>query len=256
MLLGAASVAVGYDERPIVSDVSLEIRPGDALAILGANGAGKTTLLRALAGIMPVLAGEVTLDGRPIRAHRRPAIARRLAYVPQEMTLLFPFRVIDVVLMGRYPHRRLGALETTDDLRAAREALERTDLLALRDRPMSELSGGERRRALLAQALCQEPAIVLLDEPTASLDVAHAAAFHAALAAERARRGLAVVVATHDLGAAARWIDSTVLLHGGAVAARGPTLEVLASEAAQRAFGVALHVGRVPETLSPFCVPR
>jgi iron complex transport system ATP-binding protein len=191
-------------------------------------------------------------DLDPRRAERR-ALARQLAYLPQEYSVVFPFTVAEVVLMGRYAHRRGLALESADDLAAARAAMQRCDVLSLADRRFDELSGGERRRALLAQAFCQAASIVLLDEPTASLDPAHAVAVFQILVEEKAR-GAAALLVTHDLHLAARFADRLLVLDGGRLVAAGAPLTALASEAAARAFGVPLHVGRLPDGRS-FVVP-
>jgi len=223
--------------------------------VLGPNGAGKTTLLRVAAGLVSASAGSAAFDGKALSSWRRRDLARRLAYVGQTESLLFPFRAMDVVLMGRYPHRGLNAFETAEDVRQARDAMERTDVWALRDRRLDEISGGERRRVLLAQALCQRVEALLLDEPTAALDLRHQADLLAWLAQERDRRGLAVLAATHDLSVCARGFSRTVVLCGGRIVADGPTADVLRAPETAAAFAVPLHYGLVPDSGAPFCVP-
>lgn len=261
-MLSATSLRLGYEDRVVLRDVSIDVAAGDAVALLGPNGAGKTTLLRALAGLISPLSGEARVDGRPVGFWRRRDLARRVAYVPQETSLLFPFRVSEVVLMGRYAHRKHGfaTFETAEDLRALRVALEQVDLWDRRQRRFDELSGGERRRVLLAQALCQEAACVLLDEPTDSLDAAHVQALLGVLEEQRKgtnkTRALTVLVATHDLSLAARLCSRAYLLGDGEIAAQGPTLEVLSSPVMERVFSCAFFLGRVPATGRPFCVPQ
>jgi len=250
-VLSARDLGVSYGARAVLRAVSAEVAAGELVAVVGPNGAGKTTLLRALAGLITAAAGEVRAFGAdPARTPRR-VLARRLAYLPQRYELAFPFTVGEVVLMGRYAHRRFG-LEGDADLRAARAAMERCDVVDLETRRFDELSGGEQRRALLAQALCQEAEALLLDEPTAALDPAHALALLTALRAE-CQRGAAAVVVTHDLSLAVRWADRVVVLHGGAVVAAGAPAAVLSSEAAARAFAVSIHVGALPSGV-PFAV--
>jgi iron complex transport system ATP-binding protein len=190
----------------------------------------------------------------PATAPRR-LLARRLAYLPQEYTLAFPFTVAEVVLMGRYPHRGPFALENDEDARLADEAMRRCDVVDLASRRFDALSGGERRRTLLAQAFCQAADLLLLDEPTASLDPAHAAAVFRILAEERTARGATAVIVTHDLNLAARLADRVILLDAGRVAADGPPGEILASPEASRVFGLPLHVGRLPSG-ERFVVPQ
>jgi iron complex transport system ATP-binding protein len=244
------------DGAPVLGGVDLSIGPGQLACVVGANGAGKTTLLRIIGGLLAPTAGEARVFGLdPARTPRRQ-LARRLSYLPQTYRLVFPYRVSEVVLMGRYAHRggALLGLEREDDLDAAQDAMERCDAALLADRRFDELSGGEQRRVLLAQAFCQGAELILLDEPTASLDPAHALAVFHALAAERDRRGATSVVVTHDLNLAARAADRLLLLHGGRITADGPPAEVLRSPAAAAAFELPLHVGTLPGG-APFAVP-
>jgi iron complex transport system ATP-binding protein len=230
----------------ILDRVSMELAPGELVCVIGPNGAGKTTLLRLAAGLLPPAAGTVTLEGKDPRGLPRRELARRLAYLPQDYHLVFPFSVGEVVLMGRYPHRGALAFEGDADLAAAQEALVRCDVAHLAERRWDELSGGERRRALLAQAFCQAAPFVLLDEPTASLDPAHAVAVFRILVEEKRARAAAALVVTHDLNLTARFADRVLLVDGGHIVAAGPPAQVLASPEATRAFGVAFHVGALP----------
>jgi len=210
-------------------------------------------MLRAIAGLLAPSAGRVRVfELDPAKTPRR-ALARRLAYLPQKYELAFPFTVGEIVLMGRYARRRGIGLERPEDLAAARAAMDRCDVTALEERRFDQISGGEQRRALLAQALCQAAELLLLDEPTAALDPAHARTLFTTLAAER-ERGAAAVVVTHDLNAAVRWADRVIVLADGRVAASGPPAEVLASEAASRAFALDIHVGALPSG-TRFAVP-
>jgi iron complex transport system ATP-binding protein len=238
---------------PVLGGIDLSIAAGRITCLIGPNGAGKTTLLRLIAGLLAPSAGTVRVFGvDPAREPRR-RLARRLSYVSQTYRLAFPYRVGEVVLMGRYAHAPFG-LEREEDVAAARAAMDRCDVLALADRRFDELSGGEQRRVLLAQAFCQGAELILLDEPTASLDPAHALALFAALAAERDRRGATALVVTHDLNLAARAADRLVLVHRGRIAADGAPIEVLSSPAATEAFVVPMHVGVLPGG-APFAVP-
>jgi iron complex transport system ATP-binding protein len=246
-------VGFEFTGAPVLDGVDLDIAAGRITCLVGPNGAGKTTLLRLVAGLLAPARGRVSVLGvDPVREPRR-RLARRLSYLPQTYRLVFPYRVGEVVLMGRYAHSPFG-LEREEDVAAAREAMSRCDVLPLADRRFDALSGGEQRRVLLAQAFCQGAELILLDEPTASLDPAHALALFAALAAERDRRGATALVVTHDLNLAARAADRLVLLHRGRVVADGPPVEVLTSPAATEAFALPLHVGALPGG-APFAVP-
>jgi iron complex transport system ATP-binding protein len=241
-VLSVSDLRIGYGSREVLRGVTAEVAAGELIAVVGPNGAGKTTLLRAMAGLLPAAAGTVRAFGLdPARVPRRE-LARRLAYLPQRYELAFPFTVGEVVLMGRYAHRRGGLLEGSADVAAARAAMERCDVLALEDRRFDELSGGEQRRALLAQALCQAAEVLLLDEPTAALDPAHARALLLALRGE-CEAGRTAVIVTHDLSLAVRFGHRLLLIAGGTLVAAGAPADVLGSAAATRAFEVPIHVG-------------
>jgi iron complex transport system ATP-binding protein len=248
-MLELAGIRFAYrtnDTRPVLRDVSLAVARAEIVGIVGQSGGGKSTLLRVCAGLLVPDAGTVRIAGADPRHTARVALARRVAYLPQEHALGFPFTVAEVVLMGRYPHRGALSLERDEDLRLADEAMRRCDVAELAGRRFHELSGGERRRALLAQAFCQAAELVLLDEPTASLDPAHALAVMAALEAARKERGATVVVVTHDLNLAARFCDRVLLVDEGAIVAQGAPAALFAAPEAARAFGVPLHVGQLP----------
>ncbi len=256
-LLRLSGVGFTYGERArkrtVLRDVELTLRAGEMLCILGENGAGKSTLLKLCAGILPAQSGRIECVGQPIGGRRglsRQQIARHIAYLPQDSGHIFPFTALEVVLMGRYARARQH-FESAEDLGAAEAAMQQTSVLALRDRPLAELSGGERRRVLLAQALAQDTEIVLLDEPTAGLDPAHALQLGQAMG-RMCERGKALVFTTHDLNLAARFAPRTTLIHDGRLALSGPTLEVLAQ--AGPLLGVSLHLGRLPSGI-PFAVP-
>lgn len=247
-MLELRGVGFAYGERVALRDVTLSFERARLTAIVGQSGAGKSTLLRLVAGLAAPSAGTVRIDGDDPRATARAQLARRVAYLPQEHTLAFPFTVAEVVLMGRYPHRGALALEDADDVRAAEDAMRRCDVIELAARRFHELSGGERRRALLAQAFCQEAELLLLDEPTAALDPAHARAVWAAL------RGASAVVVTHDLNAAVRWADRAIVLDGGVVIADGAPDRIFTSPEVARTFATEIHVGALPSG-ARFAVP-
>lgn len=243
--LELVDVSVALGKRDVVHGVSAEVGPGDLVVVVGPNGAGKTTLLRAMAGLVPARAGAVRVMGHdPARAPRR-AIARELAYLPQRYDLAFPFAVEEVVLLGRYAHQRGLGLAGEADLAAAREAMAACDVAGLAGRRFDELSGGEARRVIVAQALCQGARCLLLDEPTAGLDPAHARALFAVVRAQ-CDAGAAAVVVTHDLDLALRHGGTMWLVANGRLAARGAPADVLGAVATREAFGVAIHVGTLP----------
>lgn len=240
-----AAVAAGYrtasGERHVLESVDLELRRGEMAALLGANGSGKTTLLGVMAGTIRPTAGSVELFGRPLQSWSRVEVARAVAVSPQALELPAGFRVSEVVAMGRTPHRGSWFGWEPDDRRAVAEALRDADAESLADRPVTELSAGERQRVLIALALAQEPELLLMDEPTTHLDVAHAAALLASLSRLQRARGVTVVVVVHDLVLAAMWAPRVVVLDAGRVAADGPPDDALRPDVVQRAYGVAVE---------------
>jgi iron complex transport system ATP-binding protein len=205
-----------YDDKRVLSNLTLAIKPGEFLGIIGPNGAGKTTLLRLLCNLLSPSQGQVLLDGVPLDSMDSLQVARTVGLVPQEHNMVYPFRASEVVLMGRHPY--LGgalALEQEDDILAARDAMERTDCLYLADKYFNELSGGEKQRVIIASALAQEPKVLLLDEPTANLDLKHQVLLYQLLRELRQTSGLTVVSVTHDLNLASLFADRLLLLKAG-----------------------------------------
>ena len=230
--LRARALGCTISGRMLLGEVSFELASGALLAVIGPNGAGKTTLARLLCGVRRPDAGEVELHGEPLAALSRREVARRIAVVPQELALDFPFRVREMVAMGRAPHLGPLARERASDVAAVERALAELGLAALVERTFSTLSGGEKQRVLLARARAQESDLLLLDEPTAHMDLGHRLyAFEwlrGWLDDDRPRR--AAVVVTHELELAARFADAVLLLDRGRVAAAGPPGEVLTPE--------------------------
>lgn len=216
--------------RPVLADVSLDVARGSVVALLGPNGSGKTTLLRLLAGVLPPHTGAVRLDGATIGTLRRRDLARRLAMVPQDTHTTFDFSVIEMVLMGRYPHLGPFALEGPADLEIARAALAATGTAAFESRPFATLSGGEKQRVVIAAALAQAPDVLLLDEPTTALDLKYQFEIAALLQRLNRERGTTMIVSTHDLNLAASICERVVLLREGRVLAQGPTATTLTAE--------------------------
>lgn len=237
--LEARAVAVAYGAREVVHGVDLELRAGEILAVVGPNGAGKSTLLRALSGVVAPARGEVLLDGRPIASLSRLEIARSVAVVPQDVPTAPGFTVREVVAMGRAPHQGAWMRERAEDRDAIAAALVRCGVEAFAERSFTALSGGERKRVLVAQALAQAPRVLLLDEPSAFLDLRHALAVFDR-AAEEAARGCAVLAIVHDLSLAARYAARVALLVDGRLEAVGAPDEVLDEARLARAFGVAI----------------
>ena len=238
----------------VLDDVSLELRAGEFLGVIGPNGAGKSTLVRAATGIVSLEAGEVLIEGRGLDAYSNQAIARRVAVVQQLPEAPATMTVAELVALGRTPHLGLFTRETSRDRGIVMQALERAGCAALAERPLGTLSGGQRRRAFVARALAQEPAILLLDEPTANLDP-NAQAELCILVRSLVEGGVAVLAVIHDLTLAAAFCDRLVLLDAGRVAASGGPTEVLTEERLRETYGALVSVITHPETGLPVVTP-
>jgi iron complex transport system ATP-binding protein len=247
-------VALRLGGRELLRGVSLELAPGEIVALAGRNGAGKTTLFRVASGILRPDRGEVRVAGRPQAELSRRELARLLAVVPQDVGIAFPFRAGEVVLMGRTPHQGGLGFETREDLEHARAAMAAVGVEELASRSVLELSGGERQLVLVARALAQDPRVLLLDEPTSHLDLRHRT-----VVLERIRRfvadGRSALVVSHDLNLAARSADRIALLAGGRLIRCGPPSAVLDRDALRETFDIEADVLPGPDG-APLVVPR
>jgi iron complex transport system ATP-binding protein len=240
---------------PLFDGLSVAIQPGEFLVIIGPNGSGKTTLLKLLSGVHAPQGGDVTLQGRPIRAILPRERARSVAVVFQEARILFDFTVLEVALMGRAPHLGAWRLERTADFESARAALREMDLASQENAHLEELSSGERQRALIARALAQEPRVLLMDEPTAFLDLKHRLQIHEILIRLNRDRGLTVVTTSHDLNLAGRYGSRLVLLDRGRLVADGPPADVLTTALIRQVYETEARIVRDAESGAPFVVP-
>ena len=254
-MLEAKNITVNYGPREAVADVSLRAEPGEIIAIIGPNGAGKSTLLRTLNASLRATRGEVLLDGMPLQSLARRAIARRIAVVAQEAELRFPVTVMQFVLGGRYAWSSAWGWETDRDVEIARGILGETELESFATRLMSELSGGERQRAVLARALATEAKVLLLDEPTANLDLAHQATMLRLVRGRCDKRESAAVVVTHDVNLAAEFSDRVLLLKNGREIAAGTPRQVLNPQLLRTVFGLEVIVDAHPITGAPRITP-
>lgn len=239
--LEARDISVERGGRRILDSATIAIEPGRFLALIGPNGSGKSTLLKALCGLWPVASGGVFFNSQPLDKLSRREIAQRIAFVPQDTHIDFAFTVEEIVGMGRHPHRGRFSPETSADRAAINAALERCDVSDLKTRAANTLSGGERQRVLIARSLAARPEIILLDEPTASLDIEHAIEI-LDLCRELAEEGHAVALAIHDLNAVARYADTAALINEGRIVNIGPITDVLNPAAFAEVFGVQAEI--------------
>lgn len=255
-MLEAHDITVTYGSRLAVAGVSLTLAPRQVTAIIGPNGAGKSTMLLTLNGGLELAAGQLRLDGRSLDSYSRRAIAKRIAVVAQEADLRFPVTVFEFVLGGRFAWGASAwGWETASDVEIAREVLRETQLEAFSARLMNELSGGERQRAVLARALATEASVLLLDEPTANLDLAHQATLLALVRKRCDARGVSALVVTHDINLAAEFSDQVLLMKDGRTVAFGRPEEVLTPEILKEVFAVRVLVDAHPVTGVPRITP-
>lgn len=247
-------ISCAYDAVPALDGVTLHVAAGEMVGTVGPNGSGKTTLLRTLDALLQPVQGAVLLDGRDLRIMARRDVAAVIGVVPQHSPSGFGFTAQEIVAMGRAPHLHPLAGERGEDRAVVRHAMERTDTWHLRGRPLDSLSGGERQRVLLARALAQAPRILLLDEPTAHLDLRYQLEMMD-LIRSLAHDGLAIVAALHDLNLAAQYCDRLILLDHGHIAAAGAPAAVLTPELLQAVYGAEVMVEPHPATGRPHVVP-
>lgn len=250
-MLSVQNVTIKYGACEVLQDISFEIAGGKITVILGENGAGKTTLLKSLNGSLPISAGEILLDGKFLKAYSRREVSRAISVVAQETETKFPVKVLEFVLAGRFAHGGVFGWESEQDARVAKDALRKCDLDNYESRLMNELSGGERQRVVFARALATEAKILLLDEPTANLDLAHQSLMFRTVREKCDADNLSAVVVTHDLNLASAFADEILLLKNGRIAAKGTPAEVLNTETLEKVFKTDILVDAHPLSRKP-----
>ncbi len=245
-MLEAQNITINYGECAVVQNVSFVLGSGKIIAVLGANGAGKTTLLKSLNGSLPIAKGEVSLDEKNLKTYSRREIAKKIAVIAQENETKFPVSVLEFVLSGRFAHGGNFGWETEKDLQIALECLDLCDLKNYENRLMNQLSGGERQRVVLARALATQAKILLLDEPTANLDLAHQAMMFRIINERCKSCNSSAIVITHDLNLAAEFADEIILLKNGEILAKGKPETVLTEENIFEVFDVKVLLDQNP----------
>ena len=251
MMFYFSDVWAGYGNAEILKSISFNIEKGDFTGIIGPNGSGKTTLLRTATRIIKPFKGEIFLEERNLADMPLKELATITAVVPQDTVFMFPFRVIDVVLMGRIPYINRFGFESKKDLRISLEALEFVDGLHLKDRFIDELSGGERQRVIIAKAIAQQPRILFLDEPTIHLDIGHQVQIFELLRKMNRDSGLTIVAILHDLNLASEYCDKLIMLDEGMVKIQGNPNEVLNYRTIEEVYKTMVIVKENPITFRP-----
>jgi iron complex transport system ATP-binding protein len=245
------SIFFRYHQDWVLQDVSFQVRKGEFVGVIGPNGSGKTTLLKILYRLLTPQRGEVLFDHLSLKKMSRGEIAKKIAVVAQEAYPAFPFRVIEMVLMGRSPYLGHLMFESPKDLEIAKRAMEWTEILPISQRPIDELSGGERKRVYIARALTQEPEVILLDEPTTNLDIHHQVESLDLVLSLNREKGLTILMASHDLNLASEYCDRLILLQHGKIFHMGPPEEVMTRENIEKVYGCQVWVDRNPVSGMP-----
>ncbi|MCF8027404.1 MAG: ABC transporter ATP-binding protein [Desulfobacteraceae bacterium] len=253
--VSVTGVSAAYADQTVLKDVFFEVKKGECFILIGPNGSGKTTLMKIMAGLLRPVSGRVQILGRRLKSYGRRDLARRMAFVPQQVPMDFPFRVRDVVLFGRSPHLGTFGLESARDHALADQAMDFTGVARLADRRMDQLSGGERQRVFIARAICQEPELILLDEPTAALDISHQLRVMDLMEKMRNEKSITVIMVSHDVNLAAMYADTLMLLHQGKMIQWGPPDQVLTYETLEAAYGCPLLVDQSPLGPMPRVTP-
>ena len=240
------SISFRYHDDWVLEDVSFRAERGEFVGLIGPNGSGKTTLLKILYGLLTPQKGEILFELVPIKKMERADIAKRIAVVAQETHLLFPFSVLETVLMGRSPYLGHLMFENEKDLEIAKKAMEWTKIVPFSQRHMDELSGGERKRVFIARALAQEPEVILLDEPTASLDIQHQIDFLDLILTLNRERGLTIIMASHDINIASEFCDRLILLQRGRIYQMGTPEQVITKDNIETVYGCEVWIDRNP----------
>ncbi|MDJ0818518.1 MAG: heme ABC transporter ATP-binding protein [Desulfobacterales bacterium] len=239
-------VTFGYEQQRVIEAVSITVPMGIFFIVIGPNGSGKTTLLKMIAGTLKMVSGRINILGHPIQTYRRKLLAQNIAVVPQTASLDFPFTVEEFVAMGRSPHLGLLGLASEADAAIVHRAMQFAQIDNLAGRTLQQLSGGEQQRVLIARAICQEPRIILLDEPTSSLDPAHQIQIMEFMEKYRGDRDVTIIMVSHNLNLASMYADHIVLLKQGKVVQEGKPVDVLTAENLKQAYGCAMLVDQNP----------
>lgn len=239
----------------VIKNINFKVKKGDFTGVIGPNGAGKSTLIKCMSSVLKPKKGEVLFGDKMLQQISCGEISRNIAVVPQDTEVTFDFSVYEVVLMGRNPYVKPFRGETSEDLEAVKQAMKITETWHLRERNISELSGGEKQRVIIARALSQEPSLLILDEPVSSLDINHQIEIFDLLTVLNIKQNLSVVVVLHDLNLAAQYCDKLLMMDGGEIVAGGIPTEIITSENIEKVYGAEVKVIKHPVSGKPHIIP-
>jgi len=255
-MIQVENVNFWYLENQVLRDLNFSITDGEFVGIIGPNGAGKSTLLKLINRLLIPGKGRISLHRKPLRFYSPKELARLIGYVQQDFSTTFNYTALDIVLMGRFPHQKALAFDTAEDVRISLQAMESTDCHYLKSRDFHTLSGGEKQRVVLASALAQEPQILLLDEPTSSLDLRHQVHFYQILLKLKNERKMTILTVTHDINLAVQFCERIIILKEGAIVADGLTRNILQKEILQYTYDVLVQILPNPANGLPLIFPE
>jgi iron complex transport system ATP-binding protein len=245
----------GYNEDLILKNINLSIDKGDFISIIGPNGSGKSTLLRNISSVLKPTKGIIKIDGKELKNYNTKELARKLAFVPQDTSIVYDFSVFDIVLMGRSPYLGRFEREKKKDFEITKEALIMTDTFQFQDRSITEISGGERQRVIVARALAQEPEILLLDEPTSHLDINHQIEILHLLKRLNKEKGMTIIVVIHDINLASRFSNKVILMKSGQILSKGTPEQVITKENIKEAYGINIMISKCHYSDGLYVIP-
>ncbi|MBT4375117.1 MAG: ABC transporter ATP-binding protein [Nitrospina sp.] len=258
-ILRTQEISFSYDQETVLRSISINIKSQEFIGVIGPNGSGKSTLLKLLGGVLKPDSGQIFFKGKNYIDYQRKQLAQSITWVPQEHPMVFPFKVSEIVLMGRHPYLSAFTFEGEDDIEIARSAMKQTQTLQFAERGFNEISGGEKQRVVIAGAIAQEPELMILDEPTSALDIKYQIQILNILKTLNENKKTTVILAMHDLHLAAKYCTRLILLEEGKVFKDGKTEEVLQKEHIEKVYGLKVHLihdqsGNImisPDTLCP-----
>ena len=241
-ILKTQAINFSYDQDTVLHSISMNVNPGEFIGVIGPNGSGKSTLLKLLGGVLKPDSGQLYLKGKNYLDYQQKKLAQSITWVPQEHPTVFPFKVSEIVLMGRHPYLSAFTFEGEEDIEIAHSAMELTQTLQFAQRNFNEISGGEKQRVVIAGAITQEPELMILDEPTSALDIKYQIQILNILKQLNEDKNMTVILAMHDLHLAAKFCNRLILLEGGKIFKDGKSKEVLQKEHIEKVYGVKVHL--------------
>ena len=249
------NLSYSYSKKNILNNISFDINKGEIFIVIGPNGSGKTTLMKAIAGLIKIKRNTISVFDNLYEQYSRKAIAKTIAFVPQQIPSDFPFTVEELVMLGRSPHLGILGLDQKEDLETAHESMEFTGILPFAKRRIPQLSGGERQRVFISRAICQQPSIIILDEPTAALDLAHQIKIMDLMEKLKAQKNMTIIMVSHDINLAAEYADSMLILANGKIISMGSPNEILKFEILEKVYGCNILIDQSPLGNMPRITP-